>query len=88
MSNELRTNVLERIVSELNRICENVPDDLGPQTQLREELGLNSLDAVDLALELEEAFDIELPDEALVSFVRVSDVVDAVVERAAAVDAD
>ena len=87
MSNELRTKVLEQILSELDRICESVPEDLGPHTQLREELGLNSLDAVDLALELEETFDIELPDEALVSFVRVADVVDAVLERASAADA-
>lgn len=84
MSEELRTKVLDQILTELKRICEAVPDNLGPDTQLREELGLNSLDAVDLALELEEAFDIELPDEALISFARVSDVVDAVVERATA----
>ncbi len=82
MSTELRTKVLEQILTELRRICETVPDDMGPHTVLRDELGLNSLDAVDLALELEEAFDIELPDEALVRFERVADVVDAVVERA------
>jgi len=65
MTIEFRDSVLERILAELRRICEEVPEDLGPQTRLREELGLNSLDAVDLALELEEAFDIELPDEEL-----------------------
>lgn len=84
MSNDLRAKVLERILTELRRICETLPEDLGPDTLLRDELGLNSLDAVDLALELEEAFDIELPDEALVQFERVADVVDAVVERASA----
>lgn len=81
MSQPTRQEILERILDELKRICESVPEDLGPHTKLRDDLGLNSLDAVDLALELEEAFDIELPDEELVAFEQVADVVDAVVRR-------
>ena len=81
MTQPTRQEILERILDELKRICESVPEDLGPHTKLRDELGLNSLDAVDLALELEEAFDIELPDEELIAFAQVADVVDAVVKR-------
>ncbi|HVS62936.1 MAG TPA: acyl carrier protein [Thermoanaerobaculia bacterium] len=70
--------ILELITAELAKLSD---DDTGPitaETRLREDLGLNSLDAVDLALELEDELDIEVPDEQLATFQKVGDVVSAV----------
>jgi acyl carrier protein len=51
-----------------------------PEAKLREDLDIDSLSAVELALELETSFDIRIEDEELVKLVTVQDVVD-IVER-------
>jgi acyl carrier protein len=50
------------------------------EAKLREDLDIDSLSAVELALELETSFDIRIEDEELVKLVTVQDVVD-IVER-------
>jgi acyl carrier protein len=72
------TQILELITAELSRLSDRADGPVTPETRLREELGLNSLDAVDLALELEDELDIELPDEELAKFQTVGDVARAV----------
>ncbi|NTW95613.1 MAG: acyl carrier protein [Erysipelotrichaceae bacterium] len=49
-----------------------------PSAILREDLDIDSLSAVELALELETAFDIRIEDEELVKLLTVQDVVDVV----------
>ncbi|HVS15305.1 MAG TPA: acyl carrier protein [Thermoanaerobaculia bacterium] len=68
------TEILELITAELSRLSDRDTGPITPDTRLREELGLNSLDAVDLALKLEDELDIELPDEELATFETVGDV--------------
>lgn len=46
------------------------------EAKLMDDLGADSLDAVELNMALEEAFDITIPDEALAEFVTVKDIVD------------
>ncbi|MBR6628291.1 MAG: acyl carrier protein [Lachnospiraceae bacterium] len=48
------------------------------EAKLKEDLGLDSLDAVELNMALEEAFDISISDEDLMKFVSVKDIVDFV----------
>ena len=43
---------------------------------LQDDLGTDSLDAVELNMALEEAFSISIPDEALMEFKTVKDIVD------------
>ncbi|MGN0330503.1 MAG: acyl carrier protein, partial [Kineothrix sp.] len=43
---------------------------------LKEDLGADSLDAVELNMALEEEFGLTISDEALVNFVTVQDIVD------------
>jgi len=50
------------------------------EAKLSEDLDIDSLSAVELALELETSFDIRIEDEELVKLVTVQDVVD-IVER-------
>lgn len=43
---------------------------------LKDDLGADSLDAVELNMALEEEFGLSIPDEALVKFVTVRDIVE------------
>jgi len=45
------------------------------EARLKEDLAIDSLSAVELALELETAFDVRIEDEELVKLVTVADVV-------------
>ena len=46
------------------------------EASLKDDLGADSLDAVELNMALEEEFGISIPDEALVNFVLVKDIVE------------
>jgi acyl carrier protein len=59
-------------------------DQLGPATHLMKDLGADSLDALNIALHLEETFKIKIPDEAIPKFLTVSDIVSGVNEHLAA----
>lgn len=63
--------VKEIIVDTLN--CEQ--DKVALEASLKEDLGADSLDAVELNIALEEAFDLAIPDEDLILFIKVQDIV-------------
>ena len=46
-----------------------------PELSLKEELGVDSVDLMEFIINLEEAFDIEIPDEDMDNFKTISDVV-------------
>lgn len=50
-------------------------DDVTLEASITEDLGADSLDAVELNMALEEAFEISIPDEALAEMVTVADIV-------------
>jgi acyl carrier protein len=56
-------------------------DQLGPQTHLMKDLGADSLDALNIALRLEETFKIKIPDDAIPKFLTVGDIVKGVNEH-------
>ncbi|MCI0487958.1 MAG: acyl carrier protein [Blastocatellia bacterium] len=53
-------------------------DQLCPATHLMKDLGADSLDALNIALRLEEAFKIKIPDEAIPRFLTIDDIVKGV----------
>lgn len=64
----------------VRRIAEMLEDGDGApaitgESDLRQDLGLNSLDAVSLVLQIEEDFDVVVDDEEVGGLERVSDVV-------------
>lgn len=63
--------VKEIIVDTLS--CDEAKVELG--ASLTEDLGADSLDAVELNMSLEEAFEISIPDEELANFKTVQDIV-------------
>ena len=53
-------------------------DAVTPTAKLKEDLEIDSLSAVELALELETAFDIRIEDEELTKLETVQDIIDIV----------
>lgn len=51
-------------------------DSLAMETSLKEDLDADSLDAVEVIMALEEAFDIEIPDEYAENFKTIGDIVE------------
>ena len=58
----------------LGRHLKRDPAGLRPEDRLREDLGADSLDMVELVYEFEEAFDTRIPDERAVDIKTVGDV--------------
>ena len=58
-----------------------LPEQLVPEARLVEDLGLDSLDAVELAISVERKFDIEVPEEELTKLKTVADMVALVESR-------
>ena len=67
--------MLERI---RNIICEFVdidPESITLDTNIRTDLGLNSLELVNLAVEIEEEFGVEIPDREAMGLETVADAI-------------
>jgi len=54
---------------------------LGADTHLMNDLGADSLDALNIALRLEEQFRIKIPDDAIPKFLTIGDIVKGVNEH-------
>jgi len=58
-------------------------DEVTPEASFVEDLGADSLDTVELVMALEEAFDIEIPDEAAEGIATVGDAVKYIQDKQA-----
>lgn len=56
------------------------PDEITPNAELVNDLGINSLELADLVLLCEEKFDIEIGDDVVHKFITVGDVVEYLTE--------
>lgn len=70
-----------RVVTLLTQRLGMPPEAVIPTAELAEDLGVDSVDAVEFTLALEREFDVSLPDEALRDVRTVQDVIDLVRER-------
>ena len=64
-----------------NVIVENLgvsPEEVKLDSLLSDDLGADSLDAVEISMAIEEEFGIDIPDEVLEKFKKVSDIVNFV----------
>jgi acyl carrier protein len=71
------------VTSVAERVIEIVADQLGvekdnvkPETSFVNDLGADSLDTVELVMELEEEFDINIPDDVAEKIVTVGDAIE------------
>lgn len=56
-------------------------NDVKPEANLQDDLGIDSLSAVELALELENEFDVRIEDEELAKLKTVQDIIDIINEK-------
>lgn len=67
---EVKAKVVDIIVNQLGVDREIIT----PEASVVEDLGADSLDVVELVMALEEAFDVEIPDEEAEKIVTVKDI--------------
>ena len=78
MSQEATLEKVRSIVSEQLSVS---ADEVKPESNFQNDLGADSLDTVELVMALEEAFDIEIPDEAAEGIATVGDAVKYIEEK-------
>lgn len=80
------TIVARRVVALLTQRLGISPEMVTPTAELAEDLGVDSVDAVEFALGLEREFNVALPDEVIADVRTVQDVIDLVRERTKALN--
>ena len=75
------TKIEDRIIIGLAKIKKKPPNEIQKQSRLVEDLEIDSLDTLDLIFQLEEEFNIEVPQEEPLPFQTVQDVVTYVQRR-------
>jgi len=75
------SGVAQRVVAVLTQRLGISPEFVTPTAELAEDLGVDSVDAVEFALALEREFNVRLPDEVIAEVRTVQDVIDLVCER-------
>ena len=68
-------NKLERIREIICEFVDMDPASINMDTNIRSDLGLNSLELINLAVEIEEAFDVEIPDREAMDLQTVADAI-------------
>jgi acyl carrier protein len=76
--------VADKVREALARELKRDPATIAPEQALRDDLGLNSLDAIELMFKVEEEFDLEIPDADLQRLRTVGDLVGYLEGRLAA----
>jgi acyl carrier protein len=76
----LKGGVLELVFEKVREVISNVlgiePENITMESSFIEDLGADSLDVVELIMDLQDEFDIEIPDEEAEKVQTVGDVVD------------
>lgn len=73
--------MLEKIRDILGEYVEMPRKEIGVESAFIEDLGLSSLDVVDIIVAFEEAFDVEISDRKLMEIVTVGDVINLLNEE-------
>jgi acyl carrier protein len=73
--------MLKKVTTILCSVIDENPDTITEEQNLIDDLGLSSLDVINIVVMFEEEFDIEIPDRHILNFVTVGDVVRYINER-------
>ena len=72
--------MLEKLIEVICRYIDIDPSKLNADTNIRSELGLNSLELVNIAVAIEDEFDVEIPDREVMNIETLADAV-AIIEK-------
>lgn len=72
--------MLERVIRIIAEYADVSPEEINENTNIRADLGLNSLELVNMAVAIEDEFEAEIPDREALGLETVADIV-AVLER-------
>lgn len=67
--------MLEKIRSIIGNFVDIKPEDITLETNIKNELGLTSLELVNLVVEMENTFHIEIPDEEIMKIETIQDAI-------------
>ncbi len=81
-----RDEVLDRIREHMATELEVDPARIGEDTRFREDLEADSLDLVELVVELEDSYGVRIPDEEAVKILTVGQAADFVAAHAAEIE--
>lgn len=71
----MNTEIFEKVAAIIASVKSIAPDTIKPDSSL-EQLGMDSLDKINMLFELEGEFNIDIPDEEARSITTVSEIVD------------
>lgn len=74
-------DVTQKIIAALADYLKRDPASIAPTHHLREDLGLDSMAVIELLYKIEEAFDLQIPDQDLVGLTTVAAVAKYVEQR-------
>lgn len=66
----------KQIIDILRKYTEIPPEKINSESRLAEDLGLNSLDLMNVIIAFEDYFDIEIPENDIQGLYRISDIVE------------
>ena len=75
------TEIARRLRATLAKELKQDVTSITPEHTLRGDLGLNSLDAIELMFRIEEEFDLSIPDDDIQGLVKVGDVIEYLERR-------
>lgn len=67
--------MLEKVIEVICKYVDIDPAKLNENTNIRSELGLNSLELVNIAVAIEDEFDVEIPDREVMNIETLADAV-------------
>lgn len=67
--------MLEKLIEVICKYVDIDPAKLNENTNIRSELGLNSLELVNIAVAIEDEFDVEIPDREVMNIETLADAV-------------
>ena len=73
-------SIQEKVYEIIERKLSVNPEQITPEASFTEDLGADSLDTVELVMELEEEFDINIPDDAAEKIQTVGQAIDHIQE--------
>lgn len=74
------TEMLEKLREIICEFVEIDPESITPATNIRNDLGMNSLELVNLAVAIEDGFGVEIPDRAVTGLETAQDAIDVIKE--------